>query len=86
MPREVTRATLDRIRVESAVSDDPDPAVAVRDLASALGTDAGLYLVFVTVPYALDGLARELTARWGERVIGCTCTRFFGPTATERGG
>ena len=67
------------IRFGLTSSRERDPARAVRELEAALGSEAALYLVFAAVPYHLDALASELSARWGDRVIGATCARFFGP-------
>jgi hypothetical protein len=66
-----------------AISSNPDPVAAARDLIDQLGTDQPLYVLFVTEPYPRAALAVELGRAWGQRLIGCTSAGNIGPNGFE---
>ena len=61
-----------------ASSIDPDPAAAAAALIDELGTDAAVYLLFVTAEYPREPLATALFQAWGNKLIGCTSAGNIG--------
>ena len=71
--------TTGSIAMTVALAREPDPAVAAAALIEELGTEATVYLVFVTAGYPRTELAAALNRAWGERLIGCTSAGNIGP-------
>jgi hypothetical protein len=55
-----------------------DPVAAAAVLIDELGTDAAVFVLFVTAGYPRAELASVLSRSWGERLIGCTSAGNIG--------
>lgn len=72
--------------LRTATSRAPGADEAVREVASQLGAQADLFLVFVAEGYDLRKMAAALRAWAGPRVIACTSAGGIGPRGFEREG
>lgn len=74
------------VSVASAMSHCADADEAVTELASALGSTADLYAVFVTSGYDLTAVGAALRRWGGDRIIGCTTSGNIGPLGYDAQG